>query len=317
MTKPMKNGLYACLTLALATASASMALAEELRSPMQPGASTGVPAGALPPGEGVYLTFDQSHSWGKVVNGNGKQFGGGIKITEDNPTLVLLWEPGIKVLGANYGVKIVQPYQWTSVDAGVPQGMASSHGFMNTWLTPGILSWPLGGGLFVSADLSFSLVDGYYASSGSGANKSVAPASYANNYSTIEPSFAVSYLANGWNLTLHEIIDVYNTKNDDTNYQSGRVNYVDLTAAKTFGKWTAGLIGNYTQQLENDKKNGVVVPASPANSYGSQIQHISAGPMVGYNLGSAELQLRWLQAVQSKNMNNVSFLHFGISLPIY
>ena len=60
---------------------------------------------------------------------------------------------------------------------------------------------------------------------------------------------------------------------------------IDYTAQQTFGKWTAGVIGFWIYQVEDDKLNGAPTPANFAglgNSTGNRFAAFSIGPSVGY-----------------------------------
>ena len=58
----------------------------------------------------------------------------------------------------------------------------------------------------------------------------------ATGYFTYEPSFAVSYLKNGPDLTIDDVYDI-NATNRVTHYSSGQFYYLDFTAAQTFGRF--------------------------------------------------------------------------------
>ena len=82
----------------------------------------------------------------------------------------------------------------------------SAHGsgfvYTNTLWNPIALSWNLGGGWFVSVGFNFMGPDG------SKRGRSVTP---NPDYWTFEPTFAVAYLANNWNLAANFFYDI-NTK---------------------------------------------------------------------------------------------------------
>lgn len=291
----------------------SYAKAAEYYSPMQPGISTGVAAGALPP-PGLYGHIDSYLQSGTVKNGNGDNTG--IKISGANILGQLLYVPGWRFLGANYAMRITQPFNLNAIKLPSDGGTITGFGMFNTILTPEMLSWNIGGANFIGEGLSVYLPDGDFrhGSDGSGGQQETSD-SIANHYWTFEPNIAYSYLGNGWNFTLNNTFD-FNTKNTITNYQTGDIYYLDYTIAHSFGKVTVGIIGNYVQQFTDDKKNGVVIASSPTNSYGNEYMHASVGPILSYALGHSTLTLRYLYGFAGKNGGNPSFLHFGVTFPI-
>ena len=60
-----------------------------------------------------------------------------------------------------------------------------------------------------------------------------------NPWWTFQPELAISYLANGWNLTAF-LYEEFNTKNSVDGYTTGDIFHADFTATKTIGKWTRG-----------------------------------------------------------------------------
>jgi hypothetical protein len=285
---------------------------------LQPGVTTGNAAGALPP-PGRYYNTDADWETGTVVNGSGHKITvAGQHLHASNVAWVnsLLWVPGWRILGADYGAMIAQPIKWASTHWSGGSTYKSG-GLMGTVVSPEMLSWNLGSGFHVSEGMAFVINDGYTTSAYSAAAGRNTTTNYnlANAFYTFEPSFAISYLNNGWNLTANNVVDI-NTKNQTTDYQSGHIYYLDLTASKRIGNWTFGLLGNYTQQFTDDEIGGVVVPASDNNSRGNRVMHIKAGPLVAYDFGRFQVTARYLQALKTRNDCDVSFFHVGLSMKL-
>jgi len=139
------------------------------------------------------------------------------------------------------------------------------------------------------------------------ANDARAQTSYANNFYTYEPSLAFTYLKNGWNLTAANLFDL-NTKNNRTKYSSGTVYYLDLTAVRKFGNLTAGLIGNYTQQISDDRLAGTRVGTD-----GNRVEHVMLGPLLAYQWGRFELTGRFLSDVATRNDIAFKAAHLSVS----
>jgi hypothetical protein len=288
------------------TLAAQSAIATEALTPYQPGVSVGSAAGALPP-PGWYFADDNVFIIGGVKNNSGNSVGANVWLDTQIPSV--LYVPNFQVLGATYAVALVQPYVFKGVDATDVGGRATiSNGTFNTIIQPLGLSWNLKqfglDGFFASVALGIYINDGYYAHSGA----TTLQPSIANNYWTFEPSVALSYLKDGWNLTLHAVVDA-STENDTTHYQSGDIFYLDYTVAHSFGKWSFGVGGNWTQQFQDDTIKGVKVGS------GNEEEHVLLGPTIGYDFGPVSISGKALFGLQAENAANVSFYHVAFSFP--
>jgi hypothetical protein len=279
--------------------------ASENLSPYLPGATTGVPMGALPP-PGLYYddTFYLTHG-NQLKDGSGH--GVPLKLRNYTNTSLFVWVPGWEVLGAHYAANVIFFYDQHNVDTRALGGYRSrSTGFFNPIITPAVLSWDLGNGFFTSAGVSFYLPTGNYHYR----DGKTLQTSYANDYWTVEPSWAISYLHDGWDFTLNNIVDI-NKRNSDTDYLSGNAYYLDLTATKTIGHWTVGAVGNYSRQFTDDRQYGAVV------GDGNRFEHVLVGPMVAYDFGRAKVSLRYLQDVRTRNDVAVSFAFASVSFRLF
>ncbi len=306
------------------TAFAGEAWAIEGNTPYLPGVSVGIPIGALPP-PGFYASDDNVIISGGLKDGAGND----TKLVTANVNAYLnipsvLWVPTWQPLGfmnATIAFDAVEPY--TQQSFGGTAGITpTAAGFFNTIVGANV-SWNYHP-FFFKVGLGFYLPDGDW------------QGGIANNTWTFEPDFAVTWLDNGWNLTAHAIFDF---QTEDTNakhalgvpgtYQSGDIFYLDLTAGKSIGKWSLGVGGNYTQQINNDHVSNTLLcaafglpgtscdlPAVPGlRTTGSKIQHILVGPYLGYNFGPAEINFKALLGVHAENTFNASFYHIGFSFP--
>ena len=105
-------------------------------------------------------------------------------------------------------------------------------------------------------------------------------------YGTFDTRFGVTYLKDGTDFTLN-----FNPGFPIEGGQRTAPNYfnVDLTATKTFGKWEVGLVGFGSTDLD-----------SPFLGYKKQSQ-IALGPLVGYNFGPVDIQLKFTEDVMQHN----------------
>ncbi|QTF09036.1 hypothetical protein HC231_14810 [Brenneria izadpanahii] len=320
--KPMSRRVMGAAALYLSVMGGH-AIAAEGISPLQPGATTGNAAGALPP-PGLYLMADVASEGGKLKDERGKTArtpaGQRIKASNISSVAALTWVPGWEALGARYAAAIAQPYKWSRTRISDENGsdVVRSSGMVNTAITPVILSWSLGGGYYLGTGLTLYADNGkfryaYDATAGRNVKSSTA---IGNDYWTVEPSLALTYLADGWNITINNLLDV-NTTNKTTDYRSGMTYYLDMTAARRIDNFTLGLIGNYTRQITDDKINGETVSAVPGfYGEGNKMEHVLAGPLLAYDFGAFSVNARMLFSLRAKNDADVSFLHLGFSMPL-
>jgi hypothetical protein len=306
------------------TAFAGEAWALEGNTPYLPGVSVGIPIGALPP-PGFYASDDNVIISGSLKNnsGNDAHLAPGVGLNANAYLNIpsILWVPTWQPLGfmnATIAFDAVEPYVQQSFNLNIP---ATAAAFFNTIIGANV-SWNYHP-FFFKVGLGFYLPDGNWQDG------------IANNTWTFEPDFAVTYLNNGWNFTAHAIID-FQTEDDrghfagiPAHYQSGDIFFLDLTAGKSIGKWTFGVGGNYTRQLNNDHISNTLACAvfglpgtscdTPAiagiQGKGNVQNRVLVGPFLGYNFGPAEINAKVLYTVHAENGFQSSFYHIGFSFP--
>lgn len=295
------------------------AYAQEGVSPMQPGATTGSHTGALPP-PGLYLGYDVDYEWGKLRNGSGDKAGIDLEAGNTSMAASLIWSTPYKVLGARYAMGIAQPYKIAEVT--INGQTDRSNGPMSTVLMPAMLSWDLGGGFHLGAGTAVVLRNGKHSYTYNPAENRYATNTdnLANRFYTIQPNIALSYFKDDWAFTVNNTVD-FNMQNRKTQYRSGNTYYMDLTATRKIGRWTVGALGNWTKQFRDDKVNGVTVPEAigpngQISAAGKRAEHIMFGPMAAYDFGKFSINSRFLTSVRSRNEPRMSFLHFGVSVPL-
>jgi hypothetical protein len=268
----------------------------------KPGALIGASAGVPPPG--IYM-FDQVFTYQSnlvgpgtaAINGPGQKTG----VQGNVDVQGFLFVPGWTFLGGTYDFVFVQPF--ISQSFGVPlstfPGQAS--GMFNTILI-NELAWKLGtSGFAVKTGVSVGVPDG----TTTGFNKL---GNVANPYWTFQPELILSYLKDGWNLSV-AVYDEINTANTMTHYTSGDIFHADFTATKTIGKWTFGPVAYYVGQVTDDS-----CPVSCQAFYGTQetLAHNSrssvwaVGGLLGYDFGPANVSVWATQEVSAKASNTAA-----------
>nr|WP_085554449.1 transporter [Azospirillum agricola] len=224
----------------------------------QPGETIGLATGAPLP-EGVYFvdTFD----WGVRKGENGNP-----DVTLGVNIPVLAWSTPAKLLGARVQLLAALP----ALEVGV-QGSDHTSGLYNPFLA-GQLAWDLGNGFGASYLLGVYLPVG---------NK------LGFDTTSINQRVAVSYTGDDWNLTANAIYGIATRKSSRT-VNPDFLN-IDLTAAKSVGKWSVGPVGFASFDLNR-----------PVAGYRKQEQ-VALGGLVGYNFDQLILQAYLTSTVHQEN----------------
>jgi hypothetical protein len=158
-----------------------------------------------------------------------------------------------------------------------------------------MLSWNLGGGLFAKLGVIFWGPGGTIEAGpfNNGLGGIGAP------YWTIEPHLAVSYLADGWNLTASLIYGI-STKNPYSGVSNGHTLNLDLTATKRFGKLEIGPVGYFSTQVTSD--------IGCESFYGPGVCAYGAkagiGGLIGYHFGRVTMKVSVTDSVYNRNSLN-------------
>ena len=305
------------------TAATSLAVlgaghAGESISPLQPGATTGVPNAALPP-PGLYLTIDTDYAWGKMRNNDGDVSHvtpdgvPNVRASNEEIAAALMWVPGWQFLGASYAAVIAQPFKFANPEITDVEAADKWHanGFVGTMVSPLNLSWNLGNGWFVGSGISIVTPLGTKETTWDSLRGRyvLGKNNIANNFWTLEPNFAVTWMKDGWMVSLNNVLD-FNTKNQDTDFLTGKIYYLDATVAKRFDKWNVGVVANLTKQIEEDELFGDKLS-------NTKMEHIKVGPMVSYDFDRFTLSARYLAAVHTRNDVGINFAHVTLSAKLY
>jgi hypothetical protein len=259
--------LAAAGVLSLCTAAPALA-----GSVTQPGETVGLaPGKPLPEGWYAINTAD----WG-CRNTNPQQTCVGVTIP------VIAWSTPWTILGARLQFLVATP----AVEVGV-QNTTYFDGWYNP-LVSGQLAWDLGQGW------GFSYLLGAYIDVNS-------PVAWSST--SLNQRFALSYTANGWNLTANVIwgiqLDQVTSRPQlspcpvSLAFPSNGCNpdfiNVDLTAGKQFGKWQVAWVGYYSSDV-----------STPVEGYQKQSQ-FAMGGLLGYDFGPVILQVYLTTDVYEKN----------------
>lgn len=252
------------------------------------GTGIGTPIGANPP-EGFYYINSANYYAASGTKANSQSAKPGTNSTTFAEAPKLMWTTPFTFLGATEMMYIAQPI--VDLTATNKSGTNRATAFADTAIFPINLSWNLNNGLNIAGVFGFYPPDGQYRSS----NK----VSIGDNFWTFEPEVAASYLANGYDFSVHVLYNI-NTQNTDTHYTSGDQIMVEGQAAKWIGKYEIGMVGYYDQQVTSDVNNGTVF--SKTNL--THPQQVALGGLVGYDFGPLKLQGWLTEDVQATNGGN-------------
>lgn len=275
-------------------AASSAANAERLWDPYLRGVSEGLAAGALPP-PGVYGVLDNYWANYSLYNSTGHKVPGtNLSALVEVP--IVLYVPGIKVLGADYSAAAALPFDYTSSPGLSGTSGAGNIGLFNTILIPAWMSWNLGSGLFVKSGFEVYLPDAsssFKTLVAGHLNNGGLPS--GNGYAAVQPDLGLSYLAGPINLSAAFSISfpVTSDKYAGVTYTTGDEFAGDYTASYAIGKWSVGLGAHQENQFTKDKAS---VGAAQGN-----VVNFGIGPVVSYQLGGVNVLAEWNHNVVAKN----------------
>jgi hypothetical protein len=267
----MKNVIKIAAAGALAlSASATAAYAN---ATAQPGETAGLAMGAPLP-EGVY--FVNTLDWGVTDTDNGDA-----RVGVDIP--VIAWSTPWHPLGANFQLLGALPM----IHSDGPGGALDDAGLYNP---------------FLAAKVAFDLGNGFGVSYLSGVYFNAGDKNIRVHATTWRQDFAISYTADGWNLTANLIWGI-----KDNDVRDGF--NLDLTATKTFGKWEIGAIGFGSTQYD--------VSRSDRRLNGGKVEGFAVGPLVGYNFGPVIAQAALTTSIYTKNSDDDTRGWFRLIVPLW
>ncbi len=250
------------------------------------GSSLSLPTGAAPP-PGLYVRLYPNWAQSYAVNNNGARTG--VSSTSFGDFGSFTWVPGFTVLGATYSTAVRGP-GILNVQIHKPGGaIATTTGLVDWTVVPFNLSWALGNGLFFDAELGVDVPIGSYDSANA--------ANTAQNHYALAPNIALTYLKDGYDLTIHETTETA-FQNPSTKYTNGTFSFTDITATKKFGKWTTGPVGFVYSQISDD--------SGPQKLRSPYPFEAAVGWDLGYDLGPATLNGWFVKDVYARNVSTLA-----------
>jgi hypothetical protein len=239
-------------------------------------------------------------------------------VNADRVELLYMFQP--EILGGHYAIAAAPSFVWEQINGvGIPYvsfpnpriqrvnpGTASGFGDIEFW--PLMLGWKTG-------DFKYDVRCAVYAPTGNYNQNNMANPGLG--YWTFEPGLSLSWLSSriGTEASVFAGMD-FNTKNTDTDYQSGDIVHLDATVAQhlpLFGG-SAGLGAGafYYKQVTADSGGSPLFPGS------YEIMSEGVGPVVSYahNIGGKQLDVeaKWLPQTQVHYTTQGNFVWVKIAL---
>ena len=277
------TGAISSIVFLLGLFCGGQSLGAELSNPHTRGIDEGLASGALPP-TGTYFVLNNHWSSYDVYDSAGAKTGIAVDTMMEVP--FILWVPGVKLFGADYALGIGQPFDYINLK--LPGGAGPSSyghwGLANTIFKPAMLSWSLPEHFHLLLGLTVYVDD---ASSSPAHPPPGGGVGSGNAFWTLQPDLALSWLHDGWNLSLNAHY-AYNFEDGTTQYKTGTVLAVDYTVTKAIGNWTVGLGAHQENQLTRDSGPGALAAGCAARK-GCKLTNFGIGPLLGYRFGYVEI----------------------------
>ncbi len=244
----------------------------------------------------------------------------GLDARASSDTIVALYQTPLQLLGGSYAVGVVIPYVWLEAHGDVqltgPGGgtiasakRQTANGIGDITLYPFMLGWKS-----LDGDLKYDVRLGIYAPTGD--YEKGALANVGKNYWTFEPAASLSYLSSKTGLELSTFAGIdFNTKNNDTDYQTGTQFHLDVTAAQhlpLFGGFMGiGANAFYYQQISGDSGSGAVLGDFKGRTEG-------IGPVVSYATKAWQkdlvAEIKWLPEMHVEHRLKGDSIWFKVAI---
>ncbi len=220
----------------------------------------------------------------------------GLDVTVDSFSVGGLYSAEKKVFGATYSAGLFLPIMWMEV-TGTVDGFSrtdTASGLGDMVFVPLMLAWKPG-------KWQYNAILPVYAPTGN--YEAGQLANLGLNYWTFDPTFGMSYSnpETLFNFAVHGGLTL-NTKNTDTDYQSGSVLHVEVSAQQ-LTPWKSGLFGYGVNGFVYEQVTGD--SGSGATHGGFKGRSLGVGPVFDYVLpsksGTWVFEFRWLPELETKN----------------
>ncbi len=274
------------------------------------------PGGAIvPPYPGFYWSSNNFYYSGKASAQTqipiGAKLRAGFEADMISASGTVQFVPDFKVFGATLGTAITVPIGKTTASARLSLGPFARErtdeldGLGDIMLTPVVLGWNSGPNFF-SMGLRVWAPTGEY--------KKKSFAQVGLNYWTFSPNVAYTWFdpSVGFDFTTAAGVDI-NLENPATNYTSGAMGHLDVTATKYFNEsFGMGVFGSVLYQFEDDE-----CKCLPKRLDGFKGQSYSIGPLMKWTIKTDKsefyVQASWAPEFWVKNRTMGNALYASVS----
>lgn len=241
----------------------------------------GVMAGALPPTGLYFLGYYQQYNATKFLDSKGKELIPNFDLDAHVLVPRMVGMTNQNIFGGQLGFYGILPL----VDLHVKMAdQSDQRSGIGDFVVGPMLGWHQGNHHWVTA-LENVLPTGAY-----NANRL---ANIGKNYYTFRPIVAYSYHDKGWDLST-KLSYSFNTKNDDTDYQSGQYFAADYSVGyEVVPNINFGIQGYVFKQMSDDKKDNVDI--------GFRGQSVAVGPAIQYQQKGWSLEAKYLAETKVEN----------------
>lgn len=242
-------------------------------------------SGAVPPPGTYFINYFTHYSADKLADNNGNKILPGFKLRATADVLRFIHVTDKQILGASWAMHLFLPL--VNLDVTLPWAGKSKNGIGDIIIDPFILAWH-GKNWHAATGLDIFIPTGGYDK-----NDPVNPG-VGRNYWTFEPIVAATYVTdNGYEVSAKFMYD-FNSRNNETNYQSGNEFHVDYALGKQIDKFTFGAAGYYYQQVTDDALKGVTVTDRKGSA-------VAIGPALKYDYKNMSFSLKYLFEAEACN----------------
>lgn len=246
--------------------------------------------GLVPPAPGLYFRNDVLYYSGELDR---TVLGGRVEVGVDAASFAeipsITWVSSKKILGGQYAVSAFTSLTDVDIEVrassafGTAQRRDTKTGIGDSGFVPIVLGWHGQNNTHWNAGVGVVLPTGAY-------NKEDLANTSLNRWAVFyQGGFTYFDPQSGIDLSIGAAY-VVSFENEATDYNSGDMVQMDMSATRGFGRWRAGVVGYTMWQVTDDSGAGARL-----GDFRSQVY--AAGPLVGYNAGSEtapiNLMLKW------------------------
>jgi hypothetical protein len=263
--------------------------------------SEGYFAGMLPDKAGLYsVEYLNYYDAGRFVDGNGRSSIQDFRLTAKVFASRLFYMSDIKVAGGRLGMFAIGSI--ASLRTRSASGIARRTSFGDLTVGPA-LGWDFGDfHPLLAADVVFPVGD----------YKTTRALNTGNNYHSVRPIVAFSYLPRNGMEVSAKITYTFNGRNSATDLRSGQLFHFDYSASYLATKdLRVGINGYFLQQTTDDRQYGQIVDGD-----GFRSRIVAVGPAVNYHVGKASIDFKVLKEFAARNHAEGSSIWLKAAFPI-